>query len=106
MCSVVPVLAVLTACNVVLMLLSINLPVPNGCFMPIFVTGAISGRLYGEIVHQIFQINEDELPVATFAVVGAAALTAGATQTLSAALITLELTNQLVCIPPPALSHA
>ena len=77
----------------VLMLMSINLPIPNGCFMPIFVIGAILGRLYGELMHDAF--GEDlHLPAAAYAVIGAAALTAGATQTLSTSLITLELTNQ------------
>ena len=37
---------------------------------------------------------------ADFSVIGAAALTAGATQTLSTALITLELTNQQRLLTP------
>ena len=35
-CSPVPVLLVLASLYLSLMLLSINLPIPNGCFMPIF----------------------------------------------------------------------
>eukprot|EP00966_Prymnesium_polylepis_P150182 3468993-Prymnesium_polylepis.1 len=64
----------------VLMLASINLPIPNGCFMPIFVIGAIIGRLYGEIVHDVLGPSVAHLPTAYFSVIGAAALTAGATQ--------------------------
>lgn len=59
--------------------LSISLPIPCGLFMPLFLLGATAGRLFGELVRII-------MPSATpgvFAVVGAAALTSGATNTVS-----------------------
>ena len=69
---------------------------------PLLSSGAVVGRLYGEVVHLVggHGYSRDELPTAIFAVVGAAALTAGATQTLSTALITLELTNQQKLLNP------
>ena len=82
------------------MLASIVLPIPNGCFMPTFLIGASTGRLYGELIQNIFGYTPEEMPSAFFAVVGAAALTGGTTQTLSTALITLELTGQQRLLTP------
>ena len=81
--SVVDVLLVMLVPVVlrnVVVLVSIVLPIPNGCFMPIFVIGAIAGRLYGEIVHALFHTDLENLPTAYFSVVGAAALTAGSSR--------------------------
>jgi H+/Cl- antiporter ClcA len=34
------------------MILSITLPIPAGCFTPIFVLGGTTGRLYAELLHR------------------------------------------------------
>ena len=41
-------LALFSLIELILMILSIAMPVPNGCFMPLFILGAATGRLYGE----------------------------------------------------------
>ena len=76
------------------------LPIPNGVFTPIFIIGAASGRLYAEIAQLAFGIDGNMLPPAVISVVGAAALAAGTTQTLSTALVCLEFTRQQLLLIP------
>lgn len=73
--------------------MSISLPIPCGLFTPLFIVGAAVGRLYGEIVDTL--ILAIDIETGAYAVVAAAAITAGATQTLSTAVIVFELTGQL-----------
>ena len=80
------------------------LPIPNGCFFPIFIVGAASGRLYAEVAHALIGYDSDQLPAAVVSVVGAAALAAGTTQTLSTALICLEFTRQQQLLIPVLLA--
>ncbi|XP_051520929.1 chloride channel protein 2-like [Myxocyprinus asiaticus] len=81
--------------------LSITLPIPCGSFVPVFVIGAAFGRLVGEGLATWFPegINSEEgvYPIVpgAYAVVGAAALTAGVTHTFSTAVIMMELTGQI-----------
>nr|XP_055053602.1 chloride channel protein 2-like isoform X1 [Misgurnus anguillicaudatus] len=81
--------------------LSITLPIPCGSFVPVFVIGAAFGRLVGEGMATLFPdgIETDEVyhPVVpgAYAVVAAAALTAGITHTISTAVIMIELTGQI-----------
>ena len=93
-------LLVLALLQLVLMLASIVLPIPNGVFMPIFLLGASTGRLFGEALQYAFGLTDSELPSAVMSVVGAASLTAGTTHTLSTALIALELTTQQSLLNP------
>ena len=79
------VLLTFTVAELLLLIASIVLPIPNGCFFPIFVIGAASGRFYAEIAQLVFGIDGDALPPAVVSVAGAAALAAGTTQTLSTA---------------------
>jgi len=72
---------------------SIALPIPCGLFTPVFAMGASLGRLFGEIVASI--VPSVAIEPAAYAVVGAAALTSGATHTLSTAVIVFELTKQI-----------
>lgn len=73
--------------------LSIALPIPCGLFTPLFALGACFGRLWGEIAHALFPTFG--IVPGAYAVVGAAALTSGATHTLSTSVIVFELTGQL-----------
>ena len=98
------VLLTFTVAELLLLISSIVLPIPNGCFFPIFVIGAASGRLYAEIAQLVFGIDGDMLPPAVISVVGAAALAAGTTQTLSTALICLEFTRQQQLLIPVLLA--
>ncbi|XP_051719922.1 chloride channel protein 2c isoform X1 [Ctenopharyngodon idella] len=81
--------------------LSITLPIPCGSFVPIFVIGAAFGRLVGEGMATLFPegINTDghiyPIVPGAYAVVGAAALTAGVTHTMSTGVIMMELTGQI-----------
>lgn len=93
-------LALYATIETLLLLLSIVIPVPSGCFMPIFVLGAVTGRLYGALLRRSLGYDESALPDAVMAVVGSAALTAGTTATLSTALITIELTGQQELLHP------
>lgn len=70
--------------------LSISLPVACGLFIPLFVMGAAAGRLFGEAM----RLTWPAVMPGAYAVVGAAALTSGATQTVSTAVIVFELTGQ------------
>ena len=99
-CSPEVGLALYAVVETLLLLFSIVIPVPSGCFMPIFVLGAVTGRLFGALLRDALGYDEATLPDAVFAVVGSAALTAGTTATLSTALITLELTGQQELLHP------
>lgn len=89
-CAPFVMLIVFAVAQLLLMLLSIVMPVPSGCFMPLFVIGAATGRLYGSALRHIFGYAHAALPDNVMAIVGAASLAAGTTQTLSTALVTLE----------------
>uniref|UniRef100_A0A8C1WQT8 Chloride channel 2c n=1 Tax=Cyprinus carpio TaxID=7962 RepID=A0A8C1WQT8_CYPCA len=81
--------------------ISITLPIPCGSFVPIFVIGAAFGRLVGEGLATLFPdgFNMDghvyHITPGVYAVVGAAALTAGVTHTISTGVIMMELTGQI-----------
>ena len=59
---------------------------------------------YAEVAQRLIGYDGDELPSAVVSVVGAAALAAGATQTLSTALICLEFTRQQQLLIPVLLA--
>ena len=100
----IPVLATFAVLTLVFMLLSITLPIPNGVFFPIFLLGATTGRLYAEVLHSYFHYDGNTLPAAVVSVVGAASLAAGTTQTLSTALIVLEMTREMSFLVPVLLA--
>lgn len=73
-----------------------------GVFGPVFVQGALMGRLFGEIVVLLFP-SLNASPVA-YSIVGAAAFASGVTRTLSTALIAVELTLQAHLMLPVLLA--
>lgn len=75
-----------------LIVVSIGLPIPAGVFIPCFLLGAGLGRLYGEVLRVLFGSN---IVPGGYAVVGAAAFTAGVTRALSVAVVIFEVTGQL-----------
>lgn len=82
--------------------LCLSLPIPCGLFTPLFCFGAVFGRAFGEMA-SAFAPSSGIVPGA-YAVVGAAALTSGATQTLSTTVIVFELTGQLHHMVPVLLA--
>eukprot|EP01119_Soliformovum_irregulare_P016343 TRINITY_DN470_c0_g1_i1.p1 TRINITY_DN470_c0_g1~~TRINITY_DN470_c0_g1_i1.p1 ORF type:complete len:774 (-),score=221.36 TRINITY_DN470_c0_g1_i1:8-2329(-) len=81
--------------------LSITCATPGGLFVPTLILGAGWGRLIGEFMNEIMGMN---VLSGGFAVVGAAAMTGGITQTYSTAVIVLELTGQLEFLIPVIIS--
>eukprot|EP00189_Rhodosorus_marinus_P010670 CAMPEP_0184741738 /NCGR_PEP_ID=MMETSP0315-20130426/4762_1 /TAXON_ID=101924 /ORGANISM="Rhodosorus marinus, Strain UTEX LB 2760" /LENGTH=761 /DNA_ID=CAMNT_0027212219 /DNA_START=146 /DNA_END=2431 /DNA_ORIENTATION=- len=84
-----------------LVVVSIGLPVPAGVFIPCFLLGSAIGRLYGEVLKVIFG---SAIVPGGFAVVGAAAFTAGVTRALSCAVVLFEVTGQLSHVLPSLLA--
>ena len=76
--------------------LGVTCPLPTGIFVPMFLNGAILGRIYGILMYKIFGIIE----IAKYSVVGAGCLVTGVTHTLAMAVIMLELTGQMVLLFP------
>ncbi|EER08800.1 chloride channel, putative, partial [Perkinsus marinus ATCC 50983] len=66
--------------------------VPTGLFLPVFTIGAVWGRLYGLLVHELLA---QSYAFAPYALVGAICLTAGVTRTISVAVIAFELTGHI-----------
>jgi len=98
--NVVPSLLFLTILKLMLTGIAIVLPIPCGVFTPLFVAGASFGRCFGEVSHLLFL---GAIP-AGYAVVGAAALSAAATRTISTVVILFELTGQLSYLVPVMVS--
>jgi chloride channel 2 len=73
-----------------------------GVFGPVFVEGALMGRLFGEVVALLFPSLEAS-PTA-YAIVGAAAFASGVTRTISTAIIVVELTMQVHLLLPVLLA--
>jgi len=77
---------------------TICIPIPSGLFTPIVILGAASGRLLGELMSLAFP-NLGVIP-GGYAVVGAAAFSAGVTRTVASGIIVFELTGQLTYLLP------
>jgi chloride channel 2 len=73
--------------KVFLTVFSITLPIPAGVFVPALAMGAVLGRAIGEISFSIF--GADIMP-SGYASVGAAAMAAAITRTISSGIIVLE----------------
>lgn len=86
----------------ILTVVSIGLPIPCGLFVPVFVLGSVIGRVWGETMAYLFP-DLGVIP-GGYAVVGAAAFSAGCTRALSASVIIFELTGQLSYMFPVLVS--
>lgn len=84
----------------------VALPIPAGVFFPVFLIGAAFGRLVGEAMATWFpdgvSSGDTYTPIVPggYAVVGAAALSAAVTHTISTSVIVFELTGQITHILP------
>ncbi|KAF4676988.1 Chloride Channel [Perkinsus chesapeaki] len=88
-------LGIVFAVKVCLLILSMSCWVPAGLFLPVFTIGAVAGRLYGLLVHELLADTYDFAPPAMYALVGAVCLTSGVTRTISVAVIAFELTGHI-----------
>lgn len=70
--------------KLVLCILAVNMAIPCGVFTPVFVIGAALGRFAGEL---IVSLGFSDVTAGGYALVGAASFTAGATGTVSTAVI-------------------
>jgi chloride channel 2 len=92
-------LSVLCAMYAVLLPLCITLQLPTGVWLPTFIAGAAFGRLFGESLLSIGVLSTTVVPGA-YALAGAAAFAGAATGTVSAAVITLEITGSMPLMLP------
>ena len=95
------VLAVILGVTAIVVPFSLALPIPAGLFTPVFLLGALGGRLYGEAAHAA---GSPTFTAGEFAVAGAAALAGASTRAISTAVIVMELTGQLHMQMPVAVS--
>lgn len=74
----------------------VSLPLPVGLFTPTFTTGGAMGRVFGEVVNGYWPnlFMASTFDAAEFAIIGAAAFSAGVTRAISTAIIVFELTGQ------------
>eukprot|EP00962_Isochrysis_galbana_P060416 scaffold34853_cov67-Isochrysis_galbana.AAC.1 len=87
-------LAIYIVCKFVFTSVAVGCPISCGMFTPVFLIGAAVGRLYGELLNDLTPIDM-MITAGGYAVVGAAAMAAGVTRTVSTAVIVFELTGQL-----------
>jgi chloride channel 2 len=80
--------------KVLLTVFSITLPIPAGVFVPALAIGAVLGRFIGEISYLVF--GADIMP-SGYASVGAAAMAAAITRTISSGIIMLEVLKYFMC---------
>jgi hypothetical protein len=83
--------------RVFISVIAFNIPLPAGIFVPVFLMGAILGRFVGVVVLYAGN-NSAYLP--GYALVGGCALASGVTQTISVAVIAIELTGNLDMLLP------
>ena len=84
-----------------MVVLAVSLPIPAGVFTPTLLLGAVFGRFWGYILRLLLGPVIHET---TYALVGATAMTASVTRTLSVAIIVFEINGELSYIVPVLLS--
>ncbi|KAJ0398223.1 hypothetical protein P43SY_006355 [Pythium insidiosum] len=94
-------LGVLALIYALLLPMCITLRVPTGVWLPTFVAGAALGRLFGECLDASGSPSlRDTISPGTYALAGAAAFAGAATRTVSAAVITIEITGSIPLMLP------
>ena len=69
--------------------------------MPVFLIGGVCGRFIGMVIESIaISAGDRQVVVPTYALVGCSAFAGGVTQTISAAIIAVELTGNLDLLLP------
>jgi len=92
--SIIVNLVIFTVCKFVFTCIAVGCPISCGVYTPVFLIGAAGGRCFGETLNML---TPESYPITAggYAVVGAAAMAAGVTRTISTAVIVFELTGQL-----------
>ncbi|KAF7286622.1 chloride channel protein 2-like [Rhynchophorus ferrugineus] len=92
-------------------ILGSTLPIPTGTFTPNFRSGAVFGRILGELLSTWFpngiRSNGKRAPIlpGAYATVGAAAYSGAVTHTLSTSVILFEMTSQISYVIPVLISN-
>ena len=92
--SLVLNLTIFIVCKFVFTTIAVGCPISCGVFTPVFLVGAATGRCFGEILNDLTP-SSHVITAGGYAVVGAAAMAAGVTRTVSTSVIVFELTGQL-----------
>ncbi|XP_057640557.1 chloride channel protein ClC-Kb isoform X2 [Chionomys nivalis] len=85
-----------------MLILATTIPIPAGYFLPLFIYGAVIGRLLGETLSVAFPegivVGGEVNPImpGAYALAGAAAFSGAVTHSISTALLVFELTGQMV----------
>jgi len=87
-------LSIYTVCKFAFTVVAVGCPISCGVFTPVFLIGAAAGRAFGEALNAMLAA-ELQITAGAYAVVGAAAMAAGVTRTISCAVMVFELTGQL-----------
>ena len=87
-------LGIYTICKFAFTVVAVGCPIACGVYTPVFLIGAAAGRAFGEALNMMLDA-ELQITAGAYAVVGAAAMAAGVTRTISCAVMVFELTGQL-----------
>ncbi|XP_023388416.1 chloride channel protein ClC-Ka [Pteropus vampyrus] len=85
-----------------MLILATTIPIPAGYFLPVFIFGAATGRLIGEILSFAFPEGivaggaTNPIMPGGYALAGAAAFSGAVTHSISTALLAFEMTGQIV----------
>ncbi len=82
--------------KLIIIFIGITSPIAGGVFGPFMIMGSILGRIFGEIAHVSFGIEN----IGRFAIAGAAAISATSTRFLAMTLVVIELTGDLNIVFP------
>ena len=78
-------------------MLGFNLPIPAGTFVPVFLIGALLGRFVGLLVAMNSTLD---VYMPGYAIVGGCAFASGVTQSISVAVVAIELTGNYFMLLP------
>lgn len=87
--------------------LTLSCSIPGGIFEPIFTIGTVCGQLYCSFLLRILGSMQHQDLIefrGVYSIIGAAALTASVTRTVSVAIIVLELNGHLSHVVPVLVS--
>ena len=94
-------LLVFAAVRFVLLLVSIQLPIPAGVFTPLMAIGGALGRFVGELFREfVMEFVGEEISVVPYVAIGAAAFSGSVTQAVSTAIILLEISGEQALLMP------
>lgn len=93
-------LAVFFFVKTIMLAMIVSFPGPAGVFMPTLAAGAVFGRFFGEIYATFGTEPVGTFVPASFALIGCSCLGVSVTQTLSTAVMVMELSGELSLLLP------